>query len=387
MTCSAHFSPAQCSVLVLACGMLAPLPLTALAQLDEVPRWAVGAPEPVITHPGYLDEFVRLSQDRYVILDRKSASLAYFDLGTQEPETVIGSPTFGRPVSIGLIGDSVWVADLRLNVVRYLSRDGAVVGQSSPVRYRRNGTYRSRVPRALLRNSWSVVAETPDGVDVEGQLDTRYAVVLVTESGRFVDTLLTRMGRGGLMIIDEQTFLAYQPFYAEPVWQHAPDGSGVVVVRRPVARSASIGQFHVRRIDENGAVRFDRSITYRPKPITPQVRDSVIDVAIGMIVEMAPWRLDVRPHVERELRVPASFPPVANVMLALDGTIWLRLNTAALNDGTHLVLDQKGEPIGLVELGPTVRPIDASDSHVWVTEQVAGGLAPEFRLSRIPYRR
>ena len=68
------------------------------------------------------------------------------------------------------------------------------------------------------------------------------------------------------------------------------------------------------------------------------------------------------------MKPPASYPPVKRLLIGIDGTIWLEMETAALGHRWH-VLNAKGDVVGQVNLAQNVELKAASRGAVWGVEK------------------
>ena len=127
---------------------------------------------------------------------------------------------------IGLLRDTLYASDDALRRVSYFTPDGrftrSVIWHSLPGR-RQDVIYGLRAPQILL----------PDG-----------------------SALLEPFSLG-------------VPFPEYELYSLLPDGGGVVVVKRPLARGRGAAAFHVRKIGPSGDTAFSRSYAYTPKPLRP----------------------------------------------------------------------------------------------------------------------
>ena len=72
--------------------------------------------------------------------------------------------------------------------------------------------------------------------------------------------------------------------------------------------------------------------------------------------------------------IPPTYPPVKSVVLARDGTTWLRTTDAAGVDQA-MILDAKGNVTATVSLKRTLDVVEADGNRVWAVDVDDDGLA------------
>lgn len=119
-------------------------------------------------------------------------------------------------------------------------------------------------------------------------------------------------------------------------------------------------QYRVTTIGPNDDTLFARSFHFAPIPVSAAALDSVaeLEAEIKKMTSPADWA--VRPRV-----TPAkNYPPVRNIVLGRDNTVWLELRTTT---GGHrwLMLDPKGNPVGTIVVPNEVTLKAAERGTVW----------------------
>jgi hypothetical protein len=157
------------------------------------------------------------------------------------------------------------------------------------------------------------------------------------------------------------------PWSDAPLWMNSPDGMSIIVVERPVASSAASSEFRVLRIGLSGDTLLRRSIAYTPRPMPQSERDSVVRALAGGIIRN-PFQTGSRSEIESDIRrnvtAPPFRPPVDDLVVGRDGTIWLRRAPAAAA-AEWLVLGPAGGELGVVRLPAGLRVFGADRQRVW----------------------
>jgi len=236
---------------------------------------------------------------------------------------------------IGLLRDTLYASDDALRRVSYFTPDGrftrSVIWHSLPGR-RQDVIYGLRAPQILL----------PDG-----------------------SALLEPFSLG-------------VPFPEYELYSLLPDGGGVVVVKRPLARGRGAAAFHVRKIGPSGDTAFSRSYAYTPKPLRPS---DVTGIARALHERFQkrrenPAYRDVPPPGVREFEsalrdygVPAALVPITDLASGQDRTIWLKREALSDTPATWQVLGLGGDVIGTIALPGDQRIVAARGDVLVVLEQ------------------
>lgn len=143
-----------------------------------------------------------------------------------------------------------------------------------------------------------------------------------------------------------------------------PLGSGVVIVHQPTPLNTRSTDFRVRKLDANGLAIFARSYSFSPRRLPTEVADSIVDLRQGFRRQMG-WD-------DRELRaalgLTAFQPPVTDLLLGVDGTIWIRREGFGEELVEYWVLDPRGDPIGRLSLPRRAKLLYADRDFVWGLE-------------------
>jgi hypothetical protein len=344
-----------------------------------------------------------------------------------------GPGEFQRLGTIGLVGDTLWAFDYGLYRITYFSVGHGTAGATGvedasagagthdvgdvlrtvtvPIELGRDPAASPPRPRGALPDGRLYGSSPAWSREIARGTITETAVVAMDTTGAVTDTLYEQPV--SVWVIqdpnsDRPGFGSYrpQPWADEPLFRIAPRAAAYVVVDRRV-RAEPGPSYQVSRLTFDGDTLFSRSFPYDPVPVDPAAADSLIDSWVSRLVESgyrgAPGARQAEEWARADLFVPAHTPPVRQLVVGRDGTIWLRLvepaprgaaatggaaggtaredavgtagdpaaDTAREDDAdaAHwLVLDRDGRPLARVVLprGLSVRVADRD--RVWGTE-------------------
>jgi hypothetical protein len=133
-------------------------------------------------------------------------------------------------------------------------------------------------------------------------------------------------------------------------------------------------RFRVRSYGPSGQLRFDRTYSHIPKPISRREVDSLVDVADykwrneavgpGMIVPGLPKSVP-KSTFRDGLYVPPYHPAVTAVAAGRDGTTWIRREDDGAAQVLWQALDGRGDVIGELILPSDLQLHDADAEHLW----------------------
>ena len=231
-----------------------------------------------------------------------------------------GPGEFRWPLTLGTLGDQVWVADFQLR--RFTLLDRALKVISTP-------TMKEPGLVALMSDGARVVqpfVEVVPGEDATAQLQT---LVLVQGQGKeqplgrwIVNETPIRTDAPGF------TSPQRQPFTDRPLWAVAPDGRTVVVVE-----GAADGNTLLKAVTATGTEAFRSVLPWSRVPITNAHFEKAVDSIVAFVKGIrlpggASMPVDpaaVRSAVAR----PRDIGPVTQVLVGSDGRTWLRLRNSS----------------------------------------------------------
>lgn len=314
-----------------------------------------------------------------------------------------GPGEFGSAPRFGVVGDTVWAVDLRINRITLFDREGNLLstgraeGVEVPVpngyahvlpwRMRGDGKFTSHLARLayLGRDDPPTDVRPTDRIPVP--------LVLFDATGGVTDTIgwagrpPPRMWRPPseesappeLVQIGDRRLMAPTPPSTLPWWEPLPDG--YLLVESPLARSADEGTVSVTRIGLADDTVYSRELRYRPRRYSSADLDSIaVRAARGEAGGMVPFSPagQARPApddvdaVARALRGAMTFPEfqveIQSVWLAQDGSLWLRRRVADGSPAHWVAIDPDGRVRGRLELPSNVRMMWGDGDVIWVVE-------------------
>jgi hypothetical protein len=279
-----------------------------------------------------------------------------------------GPGEFARLTYLGLRSDTLYATDNGLGRVSFFSGDGrflrsrqwttALRSERSPDRVWM--MYGETVPQRFLPDGTALVeveAFEIFGMDSQQRDPIRslgewpHPFLRVDTTGQAIDTLSQERREKRLFRVDQRGVTLYfpTPFEDAPLAALMRDGSGVVVVDRPVATRKRDATFGVTLVSPAGDTVFSRTFAYEPRPVPDEV---VRRTAEGL----APARRNGPDPaaIEASLRandlVPSTLPPVTGLTVGQDGSIWLRREEVAGDSMLWNVLDRTGALRGALRL-------------------------------------
>lgn len=162
-----------------------------------------------------------------------------------------------------------------------------------------------------------------------------------------------------------------QPFADGPLWAFGVSERAVIVLERPAPETGPGAEFHVSKLDLEGDTIFAREHSTQAIPVAQEEVDSVLDDVAESLSGNDFFNLTAaraRQLAEGSLYRPSFKPPVTDMVLGKDGSIWLRQQPDSRGTVTWLVLGVQGEATGRVQL-PARTDLHVIDPpYLWGTE-------------------
>jgi hypothetical protein len=290
--------------------------------------------------------YVAEGQDRHVRIYDAAGNLERV-VGRQGQ----GPGEFQSLLKLGLLGDTLWVVDPGNGRISLFNRDGDLIGTVAAPRI---ATERGSLFPMYLRPDRNWVSGGVSGTPVAGAISTYTSPELLFDvDGALVDTLrnveIVAVPAG--VAIDSISMPREALLPDHPIILHDP-GTRTMIVRRASPTSNAPSSFSIASISISGDTVFDISLEYAPIPVDDAYVDRVVEqLAAGPRARLGAAR------IERALRsaLPAYHPPVTQVRLGEDGTIWLRRERDRANEARYLIIESDGVVRGSVRLPGTVQ--------------------------------
>jgi hypothetical protein len=261
-----------------------------------------------------------------------------------------GPGDLSRPYMVGLFGDSVWIADLRLQRISLFSpagRPGRVLAVP-----RIPGVLLS-FPVALLSDGSRAVIEAGTerpGVDMVRAFRSTGSRHQVIGSA----SVVKRWHFRGTLGFTERRF---QPFQYTTSFLVARDGSHYAEVKTLEPSTVTEGIIVIQL----ASVRSGRSkvmrLRYTPKRFSSRVADSVVASVRGNDV--------VRREAKAALRVPRFVPPIRGSFVGTDSSVWIE--RVDLGAGQWQRLNPAVHSVEQISLPSNFTPYAADGRQIWGT--------------------
>jgi len=285
-----------------------------------------------------------------------------------------GPGEFQNLLSIGTLGDTLYVTDRDTWMVTYF-RDGQLLGSRrwmADIAPRSAGKLRlyPNVPEVIIGENRALVRpnlamSTPE---TEGKISVRIPIWLVNGKSEVLDTPIWDQVSGVGMSVTHRgaTFQAMVPLQSEPFTRLSPGGNGAVTVSYPSGRLTLTG------IDPLGDTVFVRELETAPIPLSDsRIRRALLDMRIFPEPpegEEEPIRSAFEKTLRRSGFLPEHLPPITNLFVGQDGSIWLRREETEGEMIDYSILWGDGTPRGTIAIPAIQRVVAALDGLMVAVE-------------------
>src|SRR5690606_5582912 len=288
-----------------------------------------------------------------------------------------GPGEFSYIYQVGFTRDSLWAVDPGLLRITIFPRNGR--GQLTvPFGSSRNEgpsavrePVRRGIPAVMLADGGFVV-EDALGTETTGGIPTRIAVLRTDRDFVLRDTVtVLPFEHSPLRFVyrdGESHFM--QPFSDGPTIGYASDGSLIVRVNRTAARGRGESGFTVTAWRGDGSQLWHREVRYHPARITRAMVDSVAELLGGIQDPQMPARPVTPDSIRARLYRPPMLPPVQQVVVGRDQSVWLKVRFADSPAGRAewLLLSPRGFPLRRVSTDAGFRLLEAERAMLWGVE-------------------
>lgn len=300
---------------------------------------------------------------RIVVFDSGGGSLT--SLGREGD----GPGEFRAPLQMGWVRDSLWVYDPPAGRVSFW-RDREYTG-SLPFRGVDMGPdYRRASLVALLADGGALATAAPVQHRSARHPESRGAVLRTDRRGENASPVTTLRFTPPTTIQGEgsRMMLAYQPFDDGTLLAVSPDGERIVVVEREAARNGRRAIFSLLVLAAGGDTLADARIPYRPQALNEEMINRVVEVPDARIASRFPSPAAARRAIRQAVYLPAYQPPVTDVVVGRDHTVWLRREHTGTSTVEWTVLDERGGTLGRLNIPSAAKVFQADLEHVWTVE-------------------
>ena len=287
-----------------------------------------------------------------------------------------GPGEFRNASTFGILGDTIWVGDVGMRRLTFFDLSGNLLGTlraDSALQHDRDAkgslVVTSRpvwsAPIVLYRGGTALITPMVFGSDA----DTLGSAIVfplwrATWRGRVLDTATAVTLESPLVKVIARDGSRHN-FIPNPFPQRQQAGTSVDGNRLVVVDAAFTGpnawSYEVRMTDRTGRELYRRRFPFPRTPVPRHVVDSVADDLVNRYRNYS--------GVREAIPVPPSYPPVNRVLVANDGTVWLRGRDDPAG-ALWTILDPKGSPFAIVREPPRTRFSDL-DGGLWAIERDA----------------
>lgn len=293
-----------------------------------------------------------------------------------------GPGDFRAPSYIGAIGDTIWVSDFLLRRTTYFEPSGSLLKATAWSEFRR-GTSGVRYGLLPLADGSRLGLPQPAMSPSPQRESGDVSLPILRWGFQGLDTLAMQTADGAVMVVrleGGQVASARQPFpQFHPLVGFDPSGKSVVLVNVS-DKGAHESTIEVTRLEPNGDTSGVTRVPYEPMRLTTATVDSAVASIVDAWTEGGPGagRLPSRSSLAESVREaivpPDYYPPVTDVLVGSDGTVWLRREGMSAPMVEWTVVGRDGERLWSVEMPRENRPISVAADHVWTVQRDELGL-------------
>ena len=290
-----------------------------------------------------------------------------------------GPGEFKNVGTMGLIGDTLWVMDFSTYRLSFFDLDGGLIGTRA-LRLDMGETPEERPPRpqGLFHDGTISGARPSWSREVAAGTITESAVLRLDSLNNVLDTVaVSSLENRTLAIMNPESPSGFGSFQRQPfsdteiveLSRFAPE---VVRVQRHAAAADGLDSLRITKLTFDGDTLFSRSFSYDPVPLEPATVDSIVR-EIGEGVSQSPMRgaptaARAEELARQAIYAPAFHPPISELVIGRDGTVYLRREDTGDSISEWTVLSGEGAVLGTVRLPSTFRMMAADREHVWGME-------------------
>jgi hypothetical protein len=273
---------------------------------------------------------------------------------------------------IGWTGTQLWVSDRGYEQIALIDERGKVTKSlETPAFARPTLSDRKKYP---VLTSMDPLARYADGSMLVRPVDK--ANVFETPEFDSTSTSLLRVSSGGIIQgviatypadpavsfdVGGETHRRPIPMHPRTAWNVSPDGMRLVFISTALT-GADSGTFRVVTLNERGDTVYAKRFPFSAMPVSQWQKDSAlarVPAVRGVAIQQVRFALGPK--------MPKIFPPVLSAVIGRDHATWIALRAPA-GDTSHtpwLVLDARGEPVGMTKLPRRTVVLAVDRNHAW----------------------
>ncbi len=280
---------------------------------------------------------------------------------------------------MGILGDTLWTLDFGTYRFTFFSLQGEFLGTSRiPVDLGQSLEESPPRPNGLFSDG-SISGSFPawSRLVARGEITTN-AILKMDSAGQVEDTIVTYSVQNTTWEVtnpdNPNSFGSYrpQPFSDTEIVKISDHAPLIVRVNRRVPDDPAAAYYQVAAWRFDGDTVFSRSFAYDPVPLGAALVDSAVDRFSAFFktrrFARAPTPEQAATWARRSLYVPKYHPPVSDMIIGQDGSIWLRGESLPDSMAEWRILSSDGKAVGQVHL-PSRFGIMAATLHtLWGSE-------------------
>lgn len=281
---------------------------------------------------------------------------------------------------VGLAHDTLYLGDSRSDSVAFYTQDGRLARRVSLSAVATTPTARLFSRIQLFADGRSLVVPLVTAELMRDGPRRAFPVMVVSDDGRVLRTLgETAVGNRALHFSTSEgdivrTFWGGLDQFADnTLFATMPDRLSVVFVRRPLPGARGEALATVVRVDTWGDTIFSRRLSSQPVAVPRQYLDSTLNYHSQFLRELRFDSSSAVVALRQAARIGQAFPPVVEMVVGHDGTIWLKMPPRSDAHAEWHVLGPKGDSLARVLLPWNATIVSAGLDRVWVTRIAADG--------------
>ena len=290
-----------------------------------------------------------------------------------------GPGEFRFVTAAGVLPDTIWVADWRLNRLTYFDSLGNVLGTTTSTARYDDPSLRPGVPTFLLKDGTGFLtpAYPAERTELVPQLIVRRDGAIVDTVGFHDPTMV------GITIERPNGALHIGQVFPLPILQAtSPDGTWRAEAKTAPLGGLAPGHYRATVLTLRGDTVWQQDFETESRPFPRNVADSMIAAryaALSAHVSIS------RSEFEDAVGIPEFEPPISGLWISNDGALWLKHNDAD-SVATWSVTDSRGSVAANVKLPARTAVRSVEGDTLWGVErdEMDVGSVVRYRIHRQP---
>jgi hypothetical protein len=271
-----------------------------------------------------------------------------------------GPGEFQNTVSAGLIGDTLWVVDGRQSRVTFIDTETLELVRTMPLPLGVEFSGRWLGFLGITPHGSIYAWLTGDSFDNVGHVITDIdgsAMRVIADFPPDPEVYRYQRSDGpGLL------FRMPRPFSQRHFFSLNDDATRYAYVWASI-EGPDAGTYRVDAWDARGDTVYSRTYPFALTEIPVAVADSAIEASAAFFGRN--YNAGVAAAYSDMVPSPQVLPPVNDLVVGNDGSMWIQLRSLDPQENRYEVLDPVGDPVGVVTLDRDMQIAAATASHVW----------------------